>query len=148
MVECFVFLRPLGLRLVEFFSSPDWIFHEFEHYSIMITRERFYFQDNASWHDQYGFFNGGFMAFKNDSNSLECLKWLRKKCIEWCFNRVEGGRYGDQVYMNDWRDRFKRVGVIKNIGINTTAWCAHACHMEKLNETIYINDTPLVFLSL
>lgn len=130
---------------VEFFTNPDPIFHEFEHYSIMITRERFYIQDNTSWHEQYGFFNGGFMAFKNDANSMECLMWFRKKCIEWCYNRAENGHYGDQVYMNDWREKFKQVGVMKNIGINTTAWYAHACYMEDLNGTIYISDTPLVY---
>jgi len=66
---------------IEFFSNAQPIFEEFQDASIMLTRERFYIQDNESWYLQYGQYNGGFMAFKRDDNGLEALYWLREKCI-------------------------------------------------------------------
>jgi len=45
------------------------------------------------------------------------LNYFRKQCIEWCYNRSENGRYGDQLYMNDWPDKYEKVGIISNIGI-------------------------------
>jgi hypothetical protein len=130
---------------IEFYSSPEPIYKELENYSTMLTRERFYIQDNEDWYRQYGLYNGGFMAFKRDENAMECLLYLREKCINWCYNRAENGLYGDQKYTADWTERFKRVGVVRNMGINATAWYAHASVIEQKDNRLYINDTPIVF---
>lgn len=129
----------------EFYSYPEPIYKEFDKYSIMLTRERFYIQDNENWYRQYGIYNGGFMAFKRDKSSMECLMWLRERCVNWCYNRLENGLYGDQKYTVDWVERFDRVGVVKNMGINATAWYAHASVLDKIDNNIYINDVPLIF---
>lgn len=130
---------------IEFFSSVEPIFEEFKDASIMLTRERFYIQDNEPWYIQYGQYNGGFMAFKRDDNGIEALYWLREKCINWCYNKVEKQLYGDQKYTEDWLQRFKGVKISKNLGINTTAWYAHACFLEEKDSKVYINDNPIIF---
>lgn len=130
---------------IEFYSNPEPLFEEFNNYSIMVTRERFYIQDNEDWHRQYGIYNGGCMAFKKDKNAMECLLSLREQCINWCYNRVENGLYGDQKYTVGWTERFRKVGVVKNMGINATAWYAHASVLYEKNGSMYINDTPIVF---
>lgn len=132
-----------------FFSDPQPIFDEWKDYSIFLTEEKFI--GKYEWLGRMnGFYNTGFMGFKRDENSLECLKWFREKLIEWCFDKHERGLWSDQVYVNDWTDRFNNVGVAENLGINVTPFILLYTRTElgyivTLNDNnIYINDRKLI----
>jgi len=43
-----------------------------------------------------------FVPFRNSPKGLEILEWWRIRCLEWCFNRQEPGRFGDQKYLDEW----------------------------------------------
>ena len=62
----------------------------------------------APEHDQSatsGQFCVQFMTFTRDSGET-VRNWWAERCIEWCFARVEDGKFGDQKYLDDWPDRF------------------------------------------
>ena len=104
-----------------FYNSPNEIYEEFGHNSIMIIPHNFS-KDQKFREKTSGIYNVGMLIFKNDANALECLNWWRDKCLEWCFDYYEDGKFGDQLYLNDWLKRIKGVHVLKNPGANVASW--------------------------
>ena len=47
-----------------------------------------------------------FIAFRNSAEAQGVLRWWQERCVEWCYNRSENGKFGDQKYLDDWPERF------------------------------------------
>jgi hypothetical protein len=63
-----------------------------------------------------------FMTFKNDEKGMKVLKKWRSDCIKWCYAKVEYGKFGDQKYLDKWKDEFQGVKELKNPGGGTAPW--------------------------
>jgi hypothetical protein len=70
----------------------------------------------------FGRFNVGVLGFRNDSSARACLDWWRERCLEWCKDVPEPGRYADQKYLDGWPERFNGVVVSQHPGINVAPW--------------------------
>lgn len=65
-----------------------------------------------------------FMPFTRGSGD-DVLTWWQDRVIEWCFNRLEGDRFGDQKYLDDWPRRFPdQVHVLANEAATQAPWNA------------------------
>jgi hypothetical protein len=126
-----------------FCSDPEPIFDEWGDFSIMLTEERWR-KPHRKMGVTNGFYNTGFMGFKKDKYGIECLQWFRARLIEWCYDKWEKGLWSDQVYVNDWPERFSNVGVIKNMGVNVTPYIIGGCEVDMHNGEIYINQEKLI----
>src|SRR5215472_3437793 len=103
-----------------FYSSPAPVFAELGNESILIIGHRF--PPQLEHLQRYGNYNVGFLSFRNDANSAECLDWWRARCLEWCYDRCEDGRFADQKYLDEWPERFAQVVVAKHKGANLAPW--------------------------
>ncbi len=56
---------------------------------------------------KYGRFCVQFITFRNTDSARKVLEWWQNRCIEWCFGRLEDGKFGDQKYLDQWPDLFK-----------------------------------------
>lgn len=117
----FVFEADLSVARVTYLDADLWfrkhpepIFREFESSGkyILITDHAY-----APEYDQSaisGQYCVQFMIFTREGGEV-VRKWWEEKCIEWCYARPENGLFGDQMYLNDWPERFgKIVHVLKN----------------------------------
>jgi hypothetical protein len=88
-----------------FFDSPRILLNELpEEKHVLITDHAY-----APEYDQSaisGRFCVQFLTFKRSKKALEVMHWWQARCLEWCFNRVEDGKFGDQKYLDDWPNLF------------------------------------------
>jgi len=127
-----------------FFTSPDPIYREFGEKSLSLIDHNF--SPEQQWREKYGKYNLAFQIYRNDKNTAECLKWWRKKCIEWCYDRVEGDKFADQKYLEKWQSRFQGVHELKHPGINIAPWNWSNCNIDIISADFPLVDSePLIF---
>ncbi len=103
-----------------FFSYPYKFFKDFKKYSCVITKHNY-----AKKYDQSktnGIYCVQFLYFKNNFFGNKILQDWRKKCLRWCYNRVEGGKFGDQKYLDMWPKKFKQVHISNHLGAGLAPW--------------------------
>ena len=93
-----------------------------------------------------GIYNVGWLSFRRDINGLACLQWWRERCIEWCYDRIENGKFADQKYLDDWINRFPNVVVLKHKGANLALWNLGNYHLShQAGNSLVVDGQPLIF---
>src|SRR3989338_5581910 len=90
-----------------FFSDPAPVYAEMADASIAIIEHRF--PPELQEYIKSGIYNVGWISFRRNAKAIECLRWWRERCIEWCYLGMEEKGCGDQKYLDDWQSRFKDV---------------------------------------
>ena len=103
-----------------FYKNPQILLAEMGNNSVLITEHRYPPKFNRS--NSSGIYCVQFITFVNDENGMAALRWWQNACIEWCFDRYEDGKFGDQKYLDDWPTRFKGVHILKNLGGGLASW--------------------------
>jgi hypothetical protein len=134
-----------------FFSGPGPLFAELADGNVAITPHRYapeFERDNISGGhsaDSGGIFNVQFIAVRRNEVGLEALTWWRDRCLEWCYDRVEEGRYGDQKYLDEWPRRFPGVRVLEHPGGGLAPWNVSRYRIEPEGGGVTVDGWPLIF---
>jgi len=126
-----------------FFSDPSPIYRELDRGSVLIVEHRF--PPHLRHREIYGIYNVGLLCFRRDDVALECLRWWRSRCLEWCYDRVEDARFADQKYLDDWPDRFSRVVVLEHKGAGLAPWNTGNYSLHWENHQVFVDSEPLLF---
>lgn len=104
-----------------FYHDPKILLDEMGDRSVLISEHRY-----TKEYDRAAAANGiycvQFMCFKNDDNGRTALLWWRDRCLEWCYARLEDGKFGDQKYLDDWPVRFEGIHVMQHHGGGLAPW--------------------------
>jgi hypothetical protein len=103
-----------------FFSNPNVLVDELKGGSVLITEHRYTKRYDQS--AKSGIYCVQFVTFRNTTDGMKVLTWWRDRCIEWCFDRFEDGKFGDQKYLDDWPVRFGGVHVLQHLGGGVAPW--------------------------
>ena len=126
-----VFSRDLSAERVTyldadllFFASPDILFQEFKQSCkhVMIT-EHAYAPEYLKYMETSGRFCVQFMVFDRSARAERILAWWKARCIEWCFARLEDGKFGDQKYLDVWPQIFsEEVHILRQVENTLAPW--------------------------
>lgn len=125
-----------------FFADPGLLMVEFKESgaSVLITEHRY--SPRYALNADSGIYCVQFMPFVADKRGMAVLDWWCERTLEWCFNRHEDGKFGDQKYLDDWTARFPGVHVLKHPGGGVAPW---NIQQYKVGPGPTIDSAPLVF---
>ena len=88
-----------------FLQDPSPIFNEFEksHKKVLITEHAYAPEYDKS--ATCGKYCVQFIIFDR-LNGEHVRDWWEKRCLEWCYDRIEEGKFGDQKYLDKWAFQF------------------------------------------
>ena len=132
-----------------FFASPEKVFADFKaggDRSILIIPHNLPLSQKKK-EDSVGKYNVGMLIFKNNENGRACLIWWKDRCMEWCYEKVEPERFGDQKYLDYFEEKFKGVFVYRHKGADLAGWniMNYTGKIKKRNGMVLIDGDPLIF---
>jgi hypothetical protein len=64
-----------------------------------------------------------FLTFKRTLPAAKIMNWWQERCLEWCFNRSEDNKFGDQKYLDCWPELFaKEVHIVHQTDKTLAPW--------------------------
>lgn len=128
-----------------FFADTKAIDREMAGDSVYIIEHR-YPESIREKYEPYGRFNVGLVAFRHDNAGLACLEDWRRRCLDWCHERLEPDRYADQKYLDAWPERFAGVRVSTNPAENLAPWNLASHRLDYCRKQgVFVDGQPLVF---
>ncbi|HEX5058467.1 MAG TPA: hypothetical protein VFV99_03860 [Kofleriaceae bacterium] len=125
-----------------FFSSPEPLFTELGDKSVGVVEHRF---PPARAHlEKWGRFNVGWLSFRNDEQGKACAAWWRERCIEWCYDRIEGDKFADQKYLEQWPRLFSQLAILQHKGVSVAPWNLEPEKLRIDAGRTMIDDQPLI----
>lgn len=123
-----------------FFDDPRILLNEFEANGAHVLITEHAFAPEYARSVKAGIYCVQFMTFRNTPEARGVMHWWQDRCIEWCFNRYEDGKIGDQKYLDDWPVRFPgAVHVLQQKEKTLAPWNA-AHFLDRLGAS-----TPVFF---
>lgn len=143
-------LVPQGDRLTYldadlfFYSNPQVLLREARDSAVQVIPHRF----SNRWKglDIYGIYNVGWISFENSDEGRKVISSYREKCLDWCYDRIEDGKFADQKYLDTWPADFDRVCISGYRGANVGWWNIGEARASSLGNFKFIDDDIVIFV--
>ncbi len=113
-----------------FLKSPDEIYKDFQETKkdILLTKHNYSPKYDKS--EISGKFCVQFLIINREGYDI--IKNWELLCNEWCYDRIEKNRYGDQKYLDDWPEKYKdRIYIVKNRNLFQGPWNADSTNADE-----------------
>jgi len=128
-----------------FYQKPSLLLVDFHASAASVLLTEHFFTPGFEKDLKYGRFCVQFMTFRNDPRGRCVLDWWISRCLEWCYARLENGRFGDQKYLDDWPDRFDGIYVDEHIGAGVANWNVQQYETGGTEKFPTVDGIPIVF---
>ena len=102
-------------------------------------------KDNELTSLQYGIYNLGFIAVRNDGVGRNFAQWWAQQLYRACYSAVEIGLFTDQKYCDLVPALFDRVHIERDPGYNVASWNLSRRTLHFADNNIVVNGSPLRF---
>jgi hypothetical protein len=125
-----------------FFDTPKLLLDEFESSGkhVLIT-EHAYDPKYARFGraERSGRFCVQFITFRRTEEASRVINWWQDRCVEWCYARVEDGKFGDQKYLDQWPILFNsEVHILVQKNKTLAPWnVAYYASIESISPVFY-----------
>jgi hypothetical protein len=134
-----VFNRDISVQQVTYldadlflFDNPRLLIEELADDKHVLITDHAYAPEYDKSQDS-GRFCVQFLTFKRTLPAAKIMNWWQERCLEWCFNRSEDGKFGDQKYLDCWPEIFAKEVHIVNQTYKTLAPWNVSFFEHKLN---------------
>lgn len=127
-----------------FFSSPQVIFDELEDKDVLIQPNNFSVKERWQF-EPIGYYCTAFNIFRINDNTRKIISEWKNQCIKWCGADFTTGNFGDQKYMDYWRDQYENVRETTVVGANIAPWNIHKYDVSQRKDGVYLNNNPLIY---
>lgn len=124
------------------FADPMPVLAEMEGRSIGVVGHRF--PEKRRYLERFGRYNVGWLSYRNDAEAKACLHWWREKCLEWCCDYLDGDRYADQKYLDQWPQLFPNMLELQHKGVNVAPWNVDGVTLSLQEDRVMVDEQPLV----
>lgn len=100
---------------VYFYSDPAVLFDEDKNADVMLTKHNY--TQGYDLSEANGSYCAQFLYFRATNKGMDVLQWWTDLCIEWCYSSIEPGRFGDQKYLDRFKEREASIHDIQHIGV-------------------------------
>jgi len=106
-----------------FYNSPMVLFDELDvNSSALITEHRYTKLAKAYEGKRAGRFCVQFLNINDNEEGIKLLETWRDQCIDWCYDRYENGKFGDQKYLDNWPENYQNVHILGHHGGGVAPW--------------------------
>ena len=97
-----------------FLRSPNELFEELkkQNKSILITDHHYAPEYDAS--SRSGRYCVQYLTILNNQQAWDVINEWKSQCLDWCYARLEDGKFGDQMYLNDWPFKHQDIVHVAN----------------------------------
>lgn len=117
---------------------------------ILITEHRYSWFAKIYEEKRAGRFCVQYLTVKNTEIGKKVLDNWANQCVEWCYNRYEDNKFGDQKYLDEWPLKYTGIKILEHLGGGLAPWNAKQYKYSlrknaELTLTKGIEKYPIVF---
>jgi hypothetical protein len=65
--------------------------------------------------------------------------------VQWCFDKIDDGKFADQKFLDSWNSEFTRVLELSGNGAGIAPWNISKYKISYKNKIVYCDEHPLIF---
>lgn len=123
-----------------FFSSLEPVFEQSA--SVLLMPHRY--ARSRRHQEIYGYFNVSVIVVRRDAVGLAFLDWWRGLCVQWCYGRLEDGKFADQKYLDRAPREFDSVEEIEHVGAGLAPWNVANHRVTSADGRVVVDGRPLI----